>query len=675
MKEVTEDKGRIRPVVEGDFQCDEQGNSTRFYEVLSIVGIIDNTTKLSYISKKNVPIGTPITNEEYWYPFQVIAVPKGDKGDDGKSAYDLYVESGGTIETVEEWLASLKGKDGSDGADAINPQLRLSEDGMSIEISGDDGKTWYTFIPDFNKLRVLAYLDSTDDLPTNEEIGAIYGVWNAEAQSGTGAYELYINTIKDWLLDSTITKIYDYDTELPSSAANGTTILIPVTDLTLDKEKVDGYKVYKYNATAGGWVMVLNTAEIYVDKEDIVSHGDNVYALVQGEGRITETKLKEETVVSKKDYCRIVNMTDNALMLIIVQDSKRIFHSIGSGAYMLPNNCGVYLVKDSSVTDDIVIAPSMHVAEPTHLSELEYMSEGIYPYYILTESCSGDIYITPEDRLTPDEDEEQNGLTIETKTTTLLTFKQSYELYERQVGWVYFGTNASIAYHLIQDINEGTETNILSGKAVKDAYGHFEECCDNVNTKINLLAKGVKVTIAVSPTVVYKGVATNVTLTGAMEKSTPSQMQLLDGSTVLATSQSSPITHTLSLNTTDNAKTYKVQGVVEGMTFDNEVTMQARYPIYYGFGTAATGVAIAGNRFSPTTSAVQTYSRTNSADSQRFYILVPSDITDVSQFTMGGAPFVMNDVTTQTINGVSYKVHESGNVYNSGVALSVKASN
>ena len=26
MKEITEDKGRIRPVVEGDFQCDENGS-------------------------------------------------------------------------------------------------------------------------------------------------------------------------------------------------------------------------------------------------------------------------------------------------------------------------------------------------------------------------------------------------------------------------------------------------------------------------------------------------------------------------------------------------------------------------------------------------------------------------------------------------------------------------
>lgn len=299
MKEIIEDKGRVRPVVEGDFQCDKDGNSTRFYEILSIVGLVDGNTKISYISKKDVPIGIPITDENYWYSFQVISVPKGDKGD--------------------------KGDDG------VTPIFRISADGQSIEISTDNGETWSLFERNFNKLKVLGYVNNINLLPKNAIVGDIYGVWNQEAQEGVGAYELYINTIKDWLLDYTITKVYDYDTELPSSATDGTAVLVPVTDLTLDKEKVDGYKVYKYNLANNGWVMILNTAEIYANKEDIVNKGDNIYALVQG------------------------------------------------------------------------------------------ATEG------------------------------------------------TYELYKRSVGWVKFGTNASISYQLVQNILQGTTTNVLSGKAVKDA--------------------------------------------------------------------------------------------------------------------------------------------------------------------------------------------------------------
>lgn len=247
---------------------------------------------------------------------------------------------------------------GEKGEDGKTPLLRISADGMSLEISTDGGDTWLPFIVDFNMLRVLGYVDSVAQLPQNAQIGSIYGVWNQEAQGGQGAYELYINTVKDWLLDYTITKVYDYDTELPSSATDGTAVLVPVTDLTLDKEKVDGYKVYKFNLATNGWVLVLNTAEIYANKEDIINYGDNVYALVQG----------------------------------------------------------------------------------------------------ATES--------------------------------------TYELYRRQTGWVYFGTNASIIYHLVQDINEGTPTNVLSGKAVKDAVeaeaSAREQAVSEINQTIDDFKQEVK---------------------------------------------------------------------------------------------------------------------------------------------------------------------------------------
>lgn len=294
---------------------------------------------------------------------------------DGKSAYQIAVELG-YVGTEAEWIASLKGKkgdpgkDGTDadiwtigaddfwyvngekttfksrGEDGVSPLLRISPDGQSLEISSDGGQTWLPFEKNFNKLRVIGYVDSVAQLPKNALVGDIYGVWNPDVYSGRvdeeghlikGAYDLYINTIKDWAEDYLITKVYDYDTELPSYATDGSTVLVPVSYLTLDKEKIDGYKVYRFSLEKDGWVMILNTAEIYASKDDIINYGDNVYALVQG-------------------------------------------------------------------------------------------------------------------------DEEH-----------------TYMLYRRVVGWVFFGTNASITYHLIQDVNEGTETNILSGKAVKTAYGHYIE--------------------------------------------------------------------------------------------------------------------------------------------------------------------------------------------------------
>lgn len=43
-----------------------------------------------------------------------VVLVKGDKGDDGKSAYELALENG-FEGTEEEWLESLQGTDGEDG--------------------------------------------------------------------------------------------------------------------------------------------------------------------------------------------------------------------------------------------------------------------------------------------------------------------------------------------------------------------------------------------------------------------------------------------------------------------------------------------------------------------------------------------------------------------------------
>ncbi len=54
---------RVVPIVCGNW------DNTHEYEMLSIV--LDTNTKHSYISKKTVPVGVAITNEEYWSLFTV----------------------------------------------------------------------------------------------------------------------------------------------------------------------------------------------------------------------------------------------------------------------------------------------------------------------------------------------------------------------------------------------------------------------------------------------------------------------------------------------------------------------------------------------------------------------------------------------------------------------------
>lgn len=95
-------------------------------------------------------------------------------------------------------------------------------------------------------------------------------------------------------------------------------------------------------------------------------------------------------------------------------------------------------------------------------------------------------------------------------------------------------------------------------------------------------------------------------------------------------------------------------------------------PIYYGFGTTETDIAIAANKLSPRLSASGTYAKTSAKDDVSFIILAPKTLPKLTNFTMGGAPFVM-ETTSVTINGKDYYMYKSGAIYMNGATLNVQA--
>lgn len=207
---------------------------------------------------------------------------------------------------------------------------------------------------------------------------------------------------------------------------------------------------------------------------------------------------------------------------------------------------------------------------------------------------------------------------------------------------------------IVNDLTTGGATKALSAEMGKTLKG-----------MVDAISTGAVLTVSFSYPTAYKG--ESVTVTASLSKVTP-QTITLDGTS--AQNQSS-ISKTVTA--TDSSKTYTATATYNGILMEGSGTLYARNKIYYGFGATASAVGIDANKYARTTTAAHTYSGTASANGQYFFILVPSDITDVSTFTMGGAPFVMDTVTTTTIGGVTYYVHKSGNSYNSGTALSVKA--
>lgn len=95
-------------------------------------------------------------------------------------------------------------------------------------------------------------------------------------------------------------------------------------------------------------------------------------------------------------------------------------------------------------------------------------------------------------------------------------------------------------------------------------------------------------------------------------------------------------------------------------------------PIYYGFGTTETDIAIAANKLSPRLSASGTYAKTSAKDDVSFIILAPKTLPKLTNFTMGGAPFVM-ETSSVTINGKDYYMYKSGAIYMNGATLNVQA--
>lgn len=95
-------------------------------------------------------------------------------------------------------------------------------------------------------------------------------------------------------------------------------------------------------------------------------------------------------------------------------------------------------------------------------------------------------------------------------------------------------------------------------------------------------------------------------------------------------------------------------------------------PIYYGFGTTETDIAIAANKLSPRLSASGTYAKTSAKDDVNFIILAPKTLPKLNNYTMGGAPFVM-ETSSVTINGKDYYMYKSGAIYMTGATLNVQA--
>ena len=565
---------------------------------------------------------------------------------------------------------------GQYGTNIETPVVQVSPDGQSIIISYDSGETWYPLIKDFNKIRIIGYIDSLDQLPKNANVGDIYGVWNSDANQGQGAYEMYINTIIGWEFDADILKVYEYETELPVYATDSTIAVIPQKNLTLDKQKIDGYKVYKYSLANRSWVMILNTSEIFASKEDIINHGDNLFALVKDNIKVIPCVIDNwvnGTLNNEESY---------------VEDNTSIIgtYSLGDDIKVLEYSVVEGYEVDIKIISNAQFNPS-EIVSPNVLCGTEGYVTGFGEIVIPQDAKSVIVVMNKIDS--------QEYLPVNTGEYFYLHYDviNTYKLYKRIVNWIYFGTNASITYNLVQNIDGGTSTNILSGQAVKDEVTSLQNSINAIENNIetlendldtrldNIEQNTLSLTLTPSPNkVFYKDTEETIVFTSRLKDLIPDEIIITDMNNNRINNDDEHImigTYTGTLASNNNS--FTANASYYDATFTQIVNLQSRYPIYTIFAQLNANMqelVDSMTRQSARTSAAGTYSFIN--DKQQWYcpfLLVPSDVTQPTKFSMGGAP-VSYVSHNETINGVSYTVYRLGsdNGYDINVRLDIVVS-
>jgi hypothetical protein len=132
---------------------------------------------------------------------------KGDDGSAGKSAYEIYLDhvpNGSVILTEEQWLASLRGADGSTGPRGF--EGKSAYDIYVDNISGSAGQLspaeWLESLNgSTGKSAYQSYLDTTSDIPVLSEFEWVAslkgadGIIGADGSAGKSAYDVYVDNV------------------------------------------------------------------------------------------------------------------------------------------------------------------------------------------------------------------------------------------------------------------------------------------------------------------------------------------------------------------------------------------------------------------------------------------------------------------------------------------------
>lgn len=222
----------------------------------------------------------------------------------------------------------------------------------------------------------------------------------------------------------------------------------------------------------------------------------------------------------------------------------------------------------------------------------------------------------------------------------------------------------------LQDIANWINNDVSGAAAMADKIILLQD-------QVLALSSGLKVSVSVNPSLIYKGVDSSVSVTVKLSDNSGNIIAEklkaeINGSIQEATNVSSKV-FTFSVN---SSSTVKVNAISEynGLVLNASTSITTCYPTYAGTGKTVNDVFEVNACKNKVTTSRTTYTFTTTADGQYFYLIVPNSGTtkpsSVKSFSMGGSPFKMDENVSQTLSG--YTIYKSANSYGKGTELIIK---
>ena len=242
--------------------------------------------------------------------------------------------------------------------------------------------------------------------------------------------------------------------------------------------------------------------------------------------------------------------------------------------------------------------------------------------------------------------------------------------------------------------------------ALDERLTDVEDVQSNLASQIQALSLGMKVAGSASPSTFFKGNTHSVTVTATVQNM-PSGFEIeeikMGNTNAIISSNKGTITESVKLSGTTNSKSWSISAKVSGIPFTSSASVNARYPIFYGMdennnglpkslpttidyskmnigsyssNSSITGCNLKRDKYRTSARGYSYEKISNStATPMNFFVLVPSDVSLPTGFTMGGAPFVMDTVKTSTYTidgfGVTYYIYKSGGTYLNGGSVTL----